>query len=230
MQGALSHASHYNRIPVSQFQPCVLTKLTRFASIMQYLQETVAENDLEQHISLGVRVLSADWDTALRSWNLVLSLTDKNGAKTERGLRCGMLYMCSGYFSYDTPHDPALPGVAKFKGTVLHPQFWPEPSPSLAGKQVNSHSFSRISPRAFLFSFPAQKDAHVPNALPPQVVVIGSGATAMTIVPALANAGVRVTMLQRSPRCPVCKLLLLHDPSYHVVPTATSSAVQIQTP
>jgi hypothetical protein len=34
----------------------------------------------------------------------------------------------------------------------------------------------------------------------------------MTIVPALANAGVRVTMLQRSPRYPVCKLLLRHKP------------------
>lgn len=32
-----------------------------------------------------------------------------------------------------------------------------------------------------------------------RVVVIGSGATAMTLVPALANAGAQVTMLQRSP-------------------------------
>jgi monooxygenase len=151
VQGALSHPSHYNRIPASQFQPNASTKLTRFASIMQYLQETVTENDLEQRIAVGVRVLSADWDNTLRSWNLVLSFTDKNGAKTERGLRCSMLYMCSGYFSYDTPHDPALPGFAKFKGTVLHPQFWPEPSPSLADKQVNSHSFLPISPRALLF-------------------------------------------------------------------------------
>ena len=161
MQGATSHASHYNRIPVSQLQPYVSsTNLTRFASIMQYLQETVAENDLEQRIAVGVRVLSADWDNTLRSWNLVLSLTDKNGAETERGLRCSMLYMCSGYFSYDTPHDPALPGFAKFKGTVLHPQFWPEPSPSLADKQVDLHTR--------FWDIRAQKDSHAPNALPPK--------------------------------------------------------------
>ena len=127
---------------------------------MQYLQETVAENDLEQRIAVGVRVLSADWDNALRSWNLVLSFTDKNGAKTERGLKCSMLYMCSGYFSYDTPHDPALPGFAKFKGTVLHPQFWPHPSPSLADKQVDLHTR--------FWDIRAQKDSHAPNALPPK--------------------------------------------------------------
>ncbi len=36
-------------------------------------------------------------------------------------------------------------------------------------------------------------------SLSKQVVVIGSGATAMTIVPALADDRISVTMLQRSP-------------------------------
>jgi monooxygenase len=104
---------------------------------MRYLRETVAENQLEKRIALGVRVLSADWDPTLRSWKLLLSLIDENGAKSERNLSCSMLYMCSGYFSYDSPHVPAMPGFSKFKGSTLHPQFWPKPSPSLGGKQVH---------------------------------------------------------------------------------------------
>jgi hypothetical protein len=107
-------------------------------SIMNYLQETVRDNQLEQHISLGVKVLSADWNRDSRSWDLALSITDENGAKNERRLRCSMLYMCSGYFSYDTPHDPKFPGFDKFKGLTLHPQFWPNPCPPLQGKQVNT--------------------------------------------------------------------------------------------
>jgi NADPH-dependent glutamate synthase beta subunit-like oxidoreductase len=51
------------------------------------------------------------------------------------------------------------------RGTVIHPQFWPQ-GLDYTGKKI---------------------------------VVIGSGATAATIVPALCDAGAKVTMLQRSP-------------------------------
>lgn len=103
---------------------------------MSYLRETVKENKLEEHIALGVQVISADWDHDSRSWNLALCITEENGAKKEGRLRCSMLYMCSGYFSYDTPHDPKFPGFEKFKGLTLHPQFWPDTCPALQGKQV----------------------------------------------------------------------------------------------
>ena len=132
----------------------------------------VSDNHLQQHIVVGVTVTSADWDEDARSWTVVMSVTSRDGTTTVRRLRCSVLFMCSGYFSYDTPHDPKFPGFDKFKGTTLHPQFWPQPCPPLQGKRV---------------------------------VVVGSGATAMTIVPALAKNGVRVTMLQRSPTYVLCR-------------------------
>jgi cation diffusion facilitator CzcD-associated flavoprotein CzcO len=55
--------------------------------------------------------------------------------------------------------------VEDFKGTIVHPQTWPEDL-DYAGKRI---------------------------------VVIGSGATAVTLIPALAKQGAHVTMLQRSP-------------------------------
>jgi monooxygenase len=73
--------------------------------------------------------------------------------------------MCSGYYRYDAGHVPEFPGMSDFKGTVVHPQFWPD-------------------------------DLDYANK---KIVVIGSGATAMTLVPALAETAAHVTMLQRSP-------------------------------
>ncbi|SKV36026.1 monooxygenase EthA [Mycobacteroides abscessus subsp. abscessus] len=55
--------------------------------------------------------------------------------------------------------------MADFKGTVVHPQHWPEDL-DYKGKKV---------------------------------VVIGSGATAVTLVPAMAPDTGHITMLQRSP-------------------------------
>ncbi|WP_277869148.1 NAD(P)/FAD-dependent oxidoreductase [Nocardioides houyundeii] len=79
---------------------------------------------------------------------------------------CSFLWACSGYYDYDQGYSPSFPGIADFRGTVVHPQHWPQ-ALDVAGKRV---------------------------------VVIGSGATAVTLVPALAQAGAgHVTMLQRSP-------------------------------
>ena len=73
--------------------------------------------------------------------------------------------MGSGYYSYENPFSPEIPGLSSFAGPVIHPQQWPD---SL------DYSAKRVA-------------------------VIGSGATAMTLVPAMAEAAEHVTMIQRSP-------------------------------
>jgi cation diffusion facilitator CzcD-associated flavoprotein CzcO len=73
--------------------------------------------------------------------------------------------MCAGYYSYSEGHQPDFPGINRYQGTVIHPQFWPDDL-DYRGKKV---------------------------------VVIGSGATAMTLVPAMAEEVAHITMLQRSP-------------------------------
>jgi monooxygenase len=127
------------------------------ASIRSYIAETARENGIDQHIRYGHKVVSADWSTTDARWRVTLA----NGAR----MTAGWVMMCSGYYRYDTGHAPDFPGMSSFKGTVVHPQFWPE-SLDYAGKKV---------------------------------VVIGSGATAMTLVPAMAATAGHVTMLQRSP-------------------------------
>jgi monooxygenase len=73
--------------------------------------------------------------------------------------------MCSGYYSYADGYTPDFPGIARFKGRIVHPQDW-----------TDDIDYAKR-----------------------RVLVIGSGSTAVTLVPELAKSAAHVTMLQRSP-------------------------------
>jgi cation diffusion facilitator CzcD-associated flavoprotein CzcO len=130
-------------------------------SIMEYLRETVAEHDLRRHMRFSERVTRAEWSTPTATWTVHTQRTDGSRGVFE----CNFLFMCAGYYSYKAGYLPEFPGREKFRGTIVHPQEWPE-------------------------------DLDCSNK---RVVVIGSGATAVTIVPAMAESAAHVTMLQRSP-------------------------------
>lgn len=131
-------------------------------SILEYLNQIADEHDLRGKMHFGEKVISADWDSADACWTVTTEADD--GTRTRRHGR--FLFLGSGYYDYDTPYDAQFKGREKFKGTIIHPQFWPQDL-DYSGKKV---------------------------------VVIGSGATAVTIVPAMAAGGAgHVTMLQRTP-------------------------------
>ena len=110
----------------------------------------------------GQKVISADWDSDGARWVVITEAADG----TRQRVLGRFLFLGSGYYDYDDPYDAGFKGRSKFKGTIIHPQFWPED-----------------------FDYTGKK-----------VVVIGSGATAVTIVPSMAKAGAgHVTMLQRTP-------------------------------
>ena len=132
-------------------------------SILNYLEETVEEFGLAQHIRLQTRVTSLAWSSEDACWSVTCEVGPDKRVET---LRAGFLYMGTGYYSYTDPYRPEFEGQADFKGPVIHPQFWPE-NLDYAGKKV---------------------------------VIVGSGATAVTLVPAMADGGAgHMTMLQRSP-------------------------------
>src|SRR5256714_11665094 len=114
----------------------------------------------------------------------------------------GFVFMCSGYYNYDEPYTPELPGVERFQGTLVHPQLWSEDI-DYAGKRV---------------------------------IVIGSGATAVTLVPAMAKDAAQVTMLQRTPSYvvsipgtdPIARFLRKHLPPRIVWPVVRWKNVLIQ--
>ena len=131
-------------------------------SILTYLNEITAKYGLAPAMRMGQKVISAEWDSQTARW----TVTSQGKDGTQQRLQGRFLFLGSGYYDYDQPHDAGFAGRDTFKGPVIHPQFWPEDL-DYSGKKV---------------------------------VVIGSGATAVTIVPALASSGAgHVTMLQRTP-------------------------------
>ncbi|MEB3983593.1 NAD(P)/FAD-dependent oxidoreductase [Mycobacterium sp. 663a-19] len=128
--------------------------------IREYLEATAHKYGIDRHIRFGSYVRAADWDSSTDTWTVTV---EQGGA--QRQFRCRFVFFGSGYYNYDEGYTPDFPGIERFRGTVVHPQHWPEDL-DYAGKKI---------------------------------VVIGSGATAVTLIPALAERAAKVTMLQRSP-------------------------------
>jgi len=171
-------------------------------AILNYIRETAREYDLEKEIRYGHRVRRAEWNSDTAKWTVTLevqkpsneqeryqdSITQaetrpvgsvsvktrdlpqsrqdaREPQRQTKTFTCSFLYLCTGYYKYEEGYTPEWPGFDEYKGTVVHPQKWPE-GLDYAGKRV---------------------------------LVIGSGATAVTLVPAMAETAEHVTMLQRSP-------------------------------
>ena len=126
-------------------------------TILEYLRDTAAEYGIDKRIHYGRRVVGASWSTADACWTVH---TDAGEEWT-----CSFLYVCTGYYRYESGYEAGFAGRERFTGDIVHPQRWPT-GLDYAGKRV---------------------------------VVIGSGATAVTLVPAMAEQAAHVTMLQRSP-------------------------------
>ncbi|HKE59709.1 MAG TPA: NAD(P)/FAD-dependent oxidoreductase [Pyrinomonadaceae bacterium] len=148
-------------------------------SILSYIRDTAVEYGVDKAIRYNHRVRRASWSSADARWTVEVDLGTRDGdsaggqvgglaAKANNPmvqLTCNFLFACTGYYDYENGYTPSWPGVAQFRGTMVHPQKWPE-TLDYTGKRV---------------------------------VVIGSGATAITLVPAIAERAAHVTMLQRSP-------------------------------
>ena len=146
-----------------RFKPWTAAKsIADGPAILEYLRETVSENNIGGHIRFGHFVSRAEWSSNNARWTVH---TQDSATGQDVALTCNFLFMCSGYYSYKDGYTPAFAGIDKYEGTIVHPQKWPE-NLDYAGKKV---------------------------------VVIGSGATAMTLVPAMTATAGHVTMLQRSP-------------------------------
>ena len=144
-----------------RFKPWIHDKsIADGPSILEYIKETIDENNLMNDIHLKNKVSSANWKTKESIWELEV--------KEEENLKkitCNFLFLCGGYYSYTKPHMPHFKNQEKFNGQIIHPQFWNE--------KIDYQN--------------------------KKIAVIGSGATAVTIVPEIAKKAEHVVMIQRSP-------------------------------
>ncbi|UYO46762.1 NAD(P)/FAD-dependent oxidoreductase [Rhodopseudomonas palustris] len=145
-----------------RFKPWTGKPIATAAEIRDYLGEVIAEHDLDRHIRYRHRIVSANWSNEDASWTI--EALRGEGGETVR-FTANFLWMCQGYYRHSEGYTPEWPGMAEFKGRIVHPQTWPDDL-DVAGKRV---------------------------------IVIGSGATAATLVPSIAPKAEHVTVLQRSP-------------------------------
>ncbi len=134
-------------------------------SILDYLDETATEYGIYDHIRFRQKVTGAQWDSESATWTVDVLSGESAEPVT---FTCNFLFMCSGYYNYDSGYTPEWESLSDYQGTIVHPQHWPQDL-DYAGKKV---------------------------------VVIGSGATAVTLVPAMLDGDgppEHVTMLQRTP-------------------------------
>ncbi len=131
-------------------------------TILQYLNETVEEYDIRQHIQFNTTITRVSWSSETKRWT-VSGIRKDTGETIEA--TCNFLFLCTGYYDYEEGYTPDFPGLEEFEGRFIHPQKWSD-DVEYEGKQV---------------------------------IVIGSGATAVTLIPAMAEKAAHITMLQRSP-------------------------------
>ncbi|KAM0853284.1 hypothetical protein ACQ4PT_051186 [Festuca glaucescens] len=134
--------------------------IARGSLILKYLEASAAEAGIDNKIKFNHRVDSMDWSSASSTWTL--NVTAGAGVVS---MRVRFVLLGTGYYDYDEPLEACIPGIDRFRGAVVHPQFWPRDL-DYTGKNV---------------------------------VVIGSGATAVTLLPSMADKAAHTTMLQRSP-------------------------------
>jgi len=144
------------------FKPWKGNPIAEGGAILDYLEEAIADDNINERIRYQHEVLSASWSGEKQQWLLRARRKD-DGEEVQ--FSCNFLWMCQGYYRHAEGYTPTWEGMDDFAGPVVHPQTWPEDL-DYSGKRV---------------------------------VVIGSGATAATLIPNMADDCEHITMLQRSP-------------------------------
>jgi cation diffusion facilitator CzcD-associated flavoprotein CzcO len=134
-------------------------------AIRDYISDTARDAGIDRNIRFRHKVLGAAWSSQTGRWTVDAVRRDAQGREEPVQFTTGFLFSCAGYYRYDQGFTPEFAGRDRFKGTIIHPQHWPE-NFDYTGKRI---------------------------------VIIGSGATAVTLVPSMAKTAAHVTMLQRSP-------------------------------
>lgn len=137
-------------------------------SIREYINDTARIEGIAEKVRFGEKVVQSEWNSEKQYWTLsVERRADATSEKVEeKTYTARFVILATGYYDYEEPLPATITGVEDYKGTIVHPQFWPQDL-DYKGKDV---------------------------------VIIGSGATAVTLLPSLAENGAgHVTMLQRSP-------------------------------
>eukprot|EP00439_Symbiodinium_sp_Y106_P052148 s1484_g6.t5 len=145
--------------------------------LLEYFQEVVTEHRLAQYMRFEQHVRRAEFSSKKARWTLTTA--------TGVSWTCRHVMNCTGYFDLFDPYIPEIPGMADFAGKLVHTHSWPE------DWRRDAKSKWRI-----LRGLEPREDMSLEGK---RVILVGSGASAVTAAPALAERSQSVVMLQRSP-------------------------------
>lgn len=151
-------------------------------AILSYLADTAREHGIDERIRYGHRVVAATWSSADARWTVDVELTPDAAQP-----------------GTDLPGDAPRTGPGEEPRRI---QLSCDVLVAATGYYHYDHGYQPDFPGRATFGGRVVHPQHWPDDLDhtgARVVVIGSGATAMTLVPALAERAAHVTMLQRSP-------------------------------
>ncbi|NQV61585.1 MAG: NAD(P)/FAD-dependent oxidoreductase, partial [Alphaproteobacteria bacterium] len=100
------------------FKPWVGPPIATAEEILSYMGEVIEENDLDQYVRYGHKILNADWSSEDSLWSIV-AVRGETG-ETVR-FTCNFLWMCQGYYRHNEGYTPDWQGMADFKGVIAHP-------------------------------------------------------------------------------------------------------------
>jgi cation diffusion facilitator CzcD-associated flavoprotein CzcO len=113
-----------------RFKPWVGPPIATREEILKYLGEVIAEEGLAEGIRYRHRIHEASFDSRTNLWTV-------RGASPDGPFEVAahFLWMCQGYYRHSKGYTPEWPGMADFRGQIIHPMEWPEDL-DYAGKRV----------------------------------------------------------------------------------------------
>jgi len=149
-------------------------------SILAYLQETADEYGISERIRFNRRMTAAHWSTKTATWTVTVEVTDDDAHETSTESRTGTGSETMAVTEQHTANFLLVcSGYYSYKAGY-QPTF--EGQDDFAGPIIHPQDW------------PEELDY-----TGKRVAIIGSGATAVTLLPAMAGDAAHVTMVQRSP-------------------------------
>ncbi|KAK1753299.1 Pentalenolactone D synthase [Echria macrotheca] len=143
--------------------------------IREHAERIATKWNLNDKVLFRTKTNSARWDDAGKVWNI--AVTENRGpAEPSRDLTIKAEYFMSCVGVFPKPHAPKIPGLNSFAGPLFHTSRWDY---SVTGGSQDSPELTKLEGK--------------------RVGIIGTGATAVQAVPALAKYAKELYVFQRTP-------------------------------
>ena len=146
--------------------------------IRKYIEDLTKSFELEKRVLVRSHIIKLEWNEEHNAWNTEMTVRHGSEGKEERHIciRAEFVTLASGVFPY--PKVPKVSGLADFKGNMFHTSRW--------DYDVTGGSSDTVFPDMDKLSGK-------------RVGIIGTGATAVQLVPQLVKYAKELYVFQRVP-------------------------------